>query len=154
MPPSSRPGGRERKRIRTAQGCRGEQGSSTACNLQVFWILNPDQLLPDSRIPWGKSHSHPYYKFLFLGPLCFYYSLFLKLGFPDGSAIKILPAKQEIWIHSIPGWGRSPGEENGNPLQYSCLENPKDRGAWLATFFFNWSIIALQCCVSFCCYAN
>ena len=34
---------------------------------------------------------------------------------------------------SIPGLGRSPGEGNGNPLQYSCLENPKDRGAWLAT---------------------
>ena len=31
---------------------------------------------------------------------------------------------------SIPGWGRSPGEGNGNPLQYSCLENPMDRGAW------------------------
>ena len=34
---------------------------------------------------------------------------------------------------SIPGWGRSPGEGNGNPLQYSCLENPMDRGAWWAT---------------------
>ena len=31
---------------------------------------------------------------------------------------------------SIPGSGRSPGEGNGNPLQYSCLENPMDRGAW------------------------
>ena len=34
---------------------------------------------------------------------------------------------------SIPGSGRSPGERNGNPLQYSCLENPMDRGAWQAT---------------------
>ena len=34
---------------------------------------------------------------------------------------------------SIPGLGRSPGEGNGNPLQYSCLENPMDGGAWLAT---------------------
>ena len=33
----------------------------------------------------------------------------------------------------IPGLGRSPGEGNGNPLQYSCLENPMDRGAWLGT---------------------
>ena len=32
----------------------------------------------------------------------------------------------------IPGWGRSPGGGNGNPLQYSCLENPMDRGAWQA----------------------
>ena len=34
---------------------------------------------------------------------------------------------------SIPGWGRSPGEGNGYPLQYSCLENPIDRGTWQAT---------------------
>ena len=34
---------------------------------------------------------------------------------------------------SIPGLGKSPGEENGNPLQYSCLGNPMDRGAWRAT---------------------
>ena len=34
---------------------------------------------------------------------------------------------------SIPGLGRSPGEGNGNPLQDPCLENPMDRGAWLAT---------------------
>ena len=34
---------------------------------------------------------------------------------------------------SIPGMGRSPGEGNGNPLQYSSLENPMDRGAWQAT---------------------
>ena len=33
---------------------------------------------------------------------------------------------------SIPGWKDSPGEGNGNPLQYSCLENPMDRGAWRA----------------------
>ena len=33
----------------------------------------------------------------------------------------------------IPGSGRSPGKGNGNPLQYSCLENPMDRGAWRAT---------------------
>ena len=36
-------------------------------------------------------------------------------------------------LSSIPGFGRSPGEGNGNPLQYSCLENPMDRGAWQAT---------------------
>ena len=33
-------------------------------------------------------------------------------------------------IGSIPGSGKSPGGRNGNPLQYSCLENPMDRGAW------------------------
>ena len=36
-------------------------------------------------------------------------------------------------LGSIPGLGRSPVERNGNPLQYSCLENPMDRGAWQAT---------------------
>ena len=36
-------------------------------------------------------------------------------------------------LGSIPGSGRFPGEGNGNPLQYSCLENPMDRGAWWAT---------------------
>ena len=35
-------------------------------------------------------------------------------------------------LGSIPGSGRSPGEGNGNPLQYSCLENPMDRGTWWA----------------------
>jgi len=36
-------------------------------------------------------------------------------------------------VGSIPGSGRSPGGGHGNPLQYSCLENPMDRGAWQAT---------------------
>ena len=36
-------------------------------------------------------------------------------------------------LGSIPGLGRHPGEGNGNPLQYSCLKNPMDRGAWWAT---------------------
>ena len=37
---------------------------------------------------------------------------------------------------SVPGSGRSPGEGNANPLQYSCLENPMDRGAWQATVYW------------------
>ena len=41
-------------------------------------------------------------------------------------------AGDEGEVGSIPGSGRSPGEGNGNPLQYSCLENPLDRGAWWA----------------------
>ena len=46
--------------------------------------------------------------------------------------VKYLPANVEDAgdVGSIPGSGRSPGEANGNPLQYSCLENPIDRGAW------------------------
>ena len=44
--------------------------------------------------------------------------------------VKHLPVMQETCL--IPGSGRSPGEGNGNPLQYSCLENPMERGAWWA----------------------
>ena len=46
--------------------------------------------------------------------------------------VKNLPAKQETWVRSL-GWEDSPGEGNGYPLQYSCLENPMDRGAWWAS---------------------
>ena len=59
-------------------------------------------------------------------------------GFPGGSEIKHPPALQgTIYnagdIDSIPGLGRFPREGNGNPLQYSCLGNSMDRGAWQAT---------------------
>ena len=48
--------------------------------------------------------------------------------------IKNLPANAGD-TGSIPGLGRSPGEGNDNPLQYSCLKNPKDSGAWRATVY-------------------
>ena len=53
-------------------------------------------------------------------------------GFPDGSVGKEL-AYNVGDQGSFSGSGRYPGKENGNPLQYSCLENPLDRGAWRAT---------------------
>ena len=53
-------------------------------------------------------------------------------GFPGGLMVKNLPANAGD-SGSIPGSGRSPGEGNGNPLQYTCLGNPMDRGAWQAT---------------------
>ena len=56
----------------------------------------------------------------------------VQVGFPGGSAIQNQPANIRD-AGSIPGSGRSPGEVNGNPLQYSCLGNPKDKGAWRAT---------------------
>ena len=54
------------------------------------------------------------------------------MGFPGGSVGKNLPASVGNTgdMGSIPGSGRSPGGRNGNPLQYFCLENPMDRGAW------------------------
>ena len=53
-------------------------------------------------------------------------------GLPDGSVVKNLPANARD-AGSIPGSGGSPGEGNGNQLQYSCLGNLMDRGAWWAT---------------------
>ena len=55
-----------------------------------------------------------------------------QLGFPVSLVVKNLLANARD-ADSIPGSGRSPGEGNGNPLQYSCLENPMDRGTWWAT---------------------
>ena len=57
------------------------------------------------------------------------------MGFPGGAVIKNLPANagDPRDPDSIPGLGRSLREGNGNPLQYSCLENPMDRGVWQAT---------------------
>ena len=53
------------------------------------------------------------------------------MGFPHSSVVKE-SACIVGYLGSILGLGRSPGEGNGNPLQYSCLENPMDRGAWRA----------------------
>ena len=55
--------------------------------------------------------------------------------FPGGLVAKNPPpAVQETWVQEDPlESGRSPGEGNGNPLQYSCLENPMDKGAWQTT---------------------
>ena len=54
------------------------------------------------------------------------------MGFPGGLEVKA-PVCNAGDLGSIPGSGRFPGEGNGNPLQYSCLENPMDRGTWWAT---------------------
>ena len=68
--------------------------------------------------------------------MCLYYSNYLHvstfLGFPDGSVVKNPPDNAGD-AGSIPGLGRSLGKGNGNPFQYSCLENPMDRGTWWAT---------------------
>ena len=55
------------------------------------------------------------------------------MGFPCGSVVKNPPAGDAGDPGLIPGLGRSPGEGHGIPLQYSCLKNPMDRGAWWAT---------------------
>ena len=58
--------------------------------------------------------------------------LSLNIGFPGGSVVKNMPSNARD-AGSVPGLGRCPGEGNGNPLQYSCLGNPMDRGAWQVT---------------------
>ena len=57
-------------------------------------------------------------------------------GFPGGSVVKNPSANSGDTrdVGLIPGLGRSPGGGNGNPLQYSCLKNSMDRGAWWAQF--------------------
>ena len=57
------------------------------------------------------------------------------MGYPGGAMVKNMPASAGDTrdMGSIPGLGKSPEEGNGNPLQYSCLENPMDRGVWWAT---------------------
>ena len=55
-------------------------------------------------------------------------------SFPSGSVVKNLPTNAGD-VSSIPGLERSPGEGNGNPLQYSCLGNPMDIEAWQGTVY-------------------
>ena len=61
---------------------------------------------------------------------CLLFSIIIR--YPGGSEAKSPPADAGD-LDSVPGSGRSPGEGNGNPLQYSCLGNPMDKGAWRAT---------------------
>ena len=69
-----------------------------------------------------------------LGPLHLYSCISFCLFFPGDSGVKNPPDNAGD-TDSIPGLERSPGEGKGNPLQYPCLENPMDRGAWLTTVY-------------------
>ena len=80
----------------------------------------------------GTQHSH---NVLIIKSIIIKVGIMIDLGFPSGSVVKNLPANAGDTGDAglIPGLGRSPGEENGNPFQYSCLENTMDREAWWAT---------------------
>ena len=87
--------------------------------------------------------------------LVFFNWSIIALGFPGGIVVKNPPANAGDTgdAGSVPGLGGSSRGGNGNLLQCSCLENSTDRGAWQATVH-DWAteyVIALQCCVSFCC---
>ena len=94
-------------------------------------------VLAHLQLPWNLNPAFPYFFFLNLY-LFLPHQIFLKkfticlLGFPGGSEVKTSACNAGD-LGSIPGWGRSPGEGNDNPLQYSCLENPMDGGTWWAT---------------------
>ena len=86
--------------------------------------LQPTRLLHPWEFP-GKStgvgcHKHHYY--------------YVAWGFPGDAVVNNLPTNAGD-VGSIPGSGRSLGAGNYNPFQYSCLENPMDRGAWQAVVY-------------------
>ena len=87
----------------------------------LYWLSQWDKMVV-GRWGWGRECTGNDY---------FCMPTYL-LGFPSGSVVKDLPANVGH-VGLIPGSGRSPGEGNGLPLQYSCLGNPMDRGAWQAT---------------------
>ena len=98
-------------------------------NTFLIWISGPSLYLSGTkdtgcyRGVLGNSYHH--YNF-FCSPL------HSKCAFPGGSNGKGSACNARD-LGLIPGLGRSPGEGNGNPLQYSCLENPTDREAWRDT---------------------
>ena len=88
--------------------------------------LNCKMLSCYHRIAWWRGKC----KYLILSSV-----VRILTTFPGGAVVKNLPANAGDAgdMGSIPGSGRSSGEGNGNPFQYSCLGNPMDRGCWRAT---------------------
>ena len=89
-----------------------------------------------SALQWPRSHFRQNqtltFRFFHRGPFQIVKPEPRSKGFPGSSAGKEFACSAGD-LGSIPGSGRSPGKGNGNPLQYSCLENPMDRGAWRGT---------------------
>jgi len=77
---------------------------------------------------WTHTHTHNLSFVINIKPQ----SYWIRAYFPGGSDCEESACNAGD-ANLIPGWGRSPGEGNSNPLQYSCLENSIDRGAWWAT---------------------
>ena len=114
---------------------------------QIFFILSPLlPLLTQLQLTERDSHPHhclPPLPVVFPITICilpiysthfetrnYFRSVLMLSIFPGGSDSKV-SAYNAGDLGSIPGSGRSPGEGNGNPHQYSCLENPMDGGTWL-----------------------
>ena len=95
----------------------------------LTWLWSPQR-----KFPWLLYlNKFPFIIFYLNSPSLFFISSTVTCCyFPGGSMVKNLPAMWED-VGWIPGSGRSPGGGHGTPLQYSCLENPMDRGAWRGT---------------------
>ena len=106
-----------------------------------YWLstLVPSSVGDNNRTPTEGCQSDPgrgqvlapqvHSKGRWLLFMLVFVNTYAQQGFSGGSVVKNPPANARD-KGSIPGSGRSPGEGNGNPLQYSCLGNPMDRGAW------------------------
>ena len=102
----------------------------TTFYLKILYITNTTKFTHQlHHFLYGDELSTDLEPWIFLSLLSL---IVIVLGFPGGSDGKA-SARSEGDLGSIPGLGRSPGEGNGNPLQYSCLEIPMDGGAWQAT---------------------
>ena len=118
------------------------------CKSEMFWLqtfMTANFLCPNflchilecsnghsSFWNWAKgSRVRDVFSLGFLGPM------YMIQASQVAPVVKNLPAMQEILrdAGSIPGWRRSPEGGHGNPLQYSCLENPMDGGAWWTTVY-------------------
>ena len=98
--------------------------------IAMFIYINPNTWIDVCF--WPQQGSYLLSKLNFSPFLQNCFSFCISLNFPLDSAVKNPPANAGD-EGSIPGWRRSLGEGNANPLQYSCLGNPVDRGAWRAT---------------------
>ena len=96
---------------KTKEGCQ-------ACTPAGLWVWKK-RAVPGNRRAGSPVRAHPVREREGDSP-----------GFPGSAVVENLQESQET--QEIPGLGRSPGGGNGNPLQYSCLENPMDTGAWQA----------------------
>ena len=135
---------------RSCQGGTNEARLTGPKETGSFLSIIPSKGLPVSSCgphprPWSPAHSGILQSGLpcpppgggLFSPESFYF-FFYYLSFGASQVALVVKnllanAGDSGDVNLIPGLGRSPGEGNGNPLQYSCLENPMDRGAWQAT---------------------
>ena len=119
---------------RRGRGSRGWDGWM-ASQIQGTWVREAWHAVPvpQDREAWhAEGHGVTNSRIQLSNWTTILMVLNIGVGFPGGSDGKE-PACSSGDPDSIPGLGRSPGKGNGNPLQYSCLENPMDKGAWQAT---------------------